>query len=274
MYNAIVRRDIDHFIEHPDTHTKRNPMHKIFSFVPLDHTNSGRMIPISKFASPHIRRIVSYIAANVEAEKRIIFFQRISRQSIFASFSGNAAASTSGVLFERFVLSWLTAGSGHLDCTPAPGLSVDTVLKIPACGNERTIFWGSNTPLKDTKEHTATKEEPLCLLPEDPTLDAIVLTVDDLITIQTTVSEKHGALPSGFKLVEESGIKQKRRWRHVFVTDEDSRAKSLRSQNLKDLPKGISIYSAVFNVGRSDMSVAMIEAFEVSGFWLHAIGAH
>jgi hypothetical protein len=186
-------------------------------------------------------------------------------------------APIAGMLFARFVILWLTAGSGHLDCIPAPGLSVDPILQIPACGNERTDFFGNMTSLTDKRKVIVTNEEPLCLLPAAqtyPTVDAIVLTVDDLITIQVATSEKHSALPSDFKFVEESGIKRHRNWRHVFVTDEDSRARSLRSQKLKGLPEEISIYSAVFNIGRLDISVAEIEEFDVSGSWLHAIGAH
>jgi len=56
-------------------------------------------------------------------------------------------------------------------------------------------------------------------------------------------------------------LKKHRTW-HVFITDEDYRAGPLRRQALKGLPEGISIYSAVFDVGRSDITVEDLKAFE------------
>jgi hypothetical protein len=46
---------------------------------------------------------------------------------------------------------------------------------------------------------------------------------------------------------------------------------------LSDLPKGILVYSAVFDVGRSEITLELMEAFDekkVSGSWLHAMGAY
>lgn len=93
-------------------------------------------------------------------------------------------------------------------------------------------------------------------------IDAIILTAHSLITVQVTISYRHSAKKRGFEEVSDSGIKKHRTWKHVFITDEDYRAGPLRRQALKGLPEGISIYSAVFDVGRSDITVEDLKAFE------------
>jgi hypothetical protein len=138
----------------------------------------------------------------------------------------------------------------------------------------------SKTALKDME----VKHLPSCFLPGSQTFataDAIILTVDCLITVQVTLSREHTAKKSGFDGMRESGIRNRnlttgtnRRWCHVFVTDEDSKANSLRRQTLSDLPEDISIYSTVFDVDRPDINVENIRAFDVSWSWLHAISAH
>jgi hypothetical protein len=102
-------------------------------------------------------------------------------------------------------------------------------------------------------------------------IDAIILTAHSLITVQVTISHRHSAKKRGFEEVSDSGIKKHRTWKHVFITDEDYRARPLRRQALKGLPEGISIYSAVFDVGRSDITVEDLKAFEVSTSW-HCTG--
>ena len=128
------------------------------------------------------------------------------------------------------------------------------------------------TDLADTKVEV--DKLPFCLVPTSHTfaaIDAIILTAHNLITIQVTISNIHSAKKSGFEKVSNSGIKNDRTWKHVFVTNEDFRARSLRQQALKDFPEGISIYSAVFDVGRSDITAKDLKAFEVSTSW-HCTG--
>jgi hypothetical protein len=62
----------------------------------------------------------------------------------------------------------------------------------------------------------------------------------------------------------------------VFITDNDFKATSLRDQTLSYLPedRDIFVYSAVFDVGRPDITRADLKAFDekdVSRSWLHAI---
>jgi hypothetical protein len=163
-----------------------------------------------------------------------------------------------------------------LVCSPAEPEPDSSVLEIPACEKERAYFFGSKTALMSLKKASLGKL-PVCLLPTSKAfvaVDAIILTKDSIITIQVTISDKHSA-KSGFDDVEEAGIRKGRSWCHVFITDNDRRAESLRGQTLGDLPKDISLHSAVFDIGR--IYHEHLHAFDnkkVSGSWLHAIGAH
>ena len=249
--------------------------HRLFALHPLDKDDdsdsAGRTIPKVKIATPHICKLISYEIAATAACERVLFFQGMSKQPMLIS--------AVGTLFERFVLCWLAFGSGYLHCTPAHG---SDSLEIPACpGKDRTISFRSKTALKNMK----VKQLPTCFLPESltfPTINAIILTVDHLITVQVSVSNEHGAKTAGFEKVRESGIRNRdlaagtkdRNWCHVFVTDGDIKAKSLRNQTLSGLPQDVSIYSAVFDVGQSYIGVKEIQAFDVSGSWLHVISAH
>jgi hypothetical protein len=51
---------------------------------------------------------------------------------------------------------------------------------------------------------------------------------------------------------------------HVFITDDDFKAKSLRDQTLSYVPedRDIFVYSAVFDVGRSDITRERLVAFD------------
>ena len=135
-YESRVILDAIKYIGNPNDKVADDPMsvpHKLFCLEPEDkddETGSGRMMAKAKIATPHIRRLISYAAANVESRERIRFFQTISTQPVFRS--------AAGVLFKRFVISWLASKSGSLDCTPARGTST---LEIPACGKDRTFFF-------------------------------------------------------------------------------------------------------------------------------------
>jgi len=270
-HEADVTTDAAKLIAHPETvnpagKSNEDPMavpHKLFSVQPRNKDDTlglGRMLAKATIATPYIRNLISYVVAAAAARERIKFFQIFSRQPML----GGAA----GTLFERFVLCWLACGSGSLQCT-AKGTNPDA-LEIPACPTEdQRVFLSSKTTLKAAK----VKLLPSCFFPGSqtfPTVDAIILTNDCLITVQVTISSRHSAKEAGFNLVRESGIQKKkkpnrnddRRWCHVFVTDEESKAKSLREQNRDDLPEDISIYSAVFDVGGLDINVEKIRAFE------------
>jgi hypothetical protein len=233
--------------------------HDLFSIQAKDERNRG--IPSVKISTPYVGKIILHAAVAAEAQERIRFFQMMSNQPMFRP--------AAGVLFKRFVLSWMASDLGSLNCTPARGPSI---LKIPACGN-RMVFFGNHTALKETK----VDKLPFCLVPTCRTfaaIDMIILTVNSLITVQVTISAEHSEKESGFEQVKNSGIREDRQWQHIFITDDDNKARFLRSQALIYLSGDISVYSAVFNVGRSDTLVADIETFEVSGSCFHVFDAH
>ena len=225
-------------------------------------------------ATNYIRDIILYAAAEVDANELIRFYHLISKIPDFRASAGN--------MFERFVLSWLSSDPNAplLICSPAAASDPDNpVLEIPACGMERTSFFGSYTALKKAR----VDQLPLCLLPTSQTfaaVDAIIYTEDSIITVQVTISNEHSAKGDGLTAIEKaipSRIKKNRKWCHVFITDNDKNATSLRGQTLSDLPKRFSIYSGVFDIGQLTRARTSIEAFDekrVSRSWLHANGAY
>ncbi|KAH9003512.1 hypothetical protein EDB86DRAFT_3241318 [Lactarius hatsudake] len=251
----VVNNAADAFVERPPPRTTFDAIEVfdvLFSVRPEVEENGGRTVPVAEMATEHIKRIISCAAAGAEAHKRIKFYRTISTQ---AAFKGSA-----GDMFEGFVLSWLYAGSGEpLRCS-ATGLPQ---LEIPACGEEKTTFFGGKNSLGKVKWDKL----PLCLLPTArnfPTADAIVVTDEFIITIQLSVSYKHKAKDEGFKKIKEliSPHAKREKWRHVFVTDGDGAAASfLLNQDLPDIPKHVVVYSTVFDIGRSAVTRENMEAF-------------
>ncbi|KAH9171303.1 hypothetical protein EDB89DRAFT_1117820 [Lactarius sanguifluus] len=226
-YHAIaVNKAADAFVERPPTGTTFDAIqafHVLLSVRPeVNEDEGGRRVPVAEMASEHIREIISCAAAGALAQKRIEFFRTISTQPAFKGSAGD--------MFKGFVLSWLYAGSNlePLRCF-ATG---QPVLEIPACGKEKTTFFGSKNGLGNVKWD----ELPLCLLPtvkNFPTADAIVITDESIITIQATVSYQHGAKEVGFTKIEDliSSHVTRDKWFHVFVTDDDDAAASLLNQD-------------------------------------------
>ncbi|KAH9061048.1 hypothetical protein EDB87DRAFT_475280 [Lactarius vividus] len=255
FHHAIdVNNAADAFVERPPPNTYFNAIqvfHVLFSVRPEVEEKGGRRVPVAEMATEHIKRIISCAAAGAEAHKRIEFYRIISTQ---AAFKGSA-----GDMFEGFVLSWLYAGSNvePLRCF-ATG---QPQLEIPACG-EKTTFFGSDNAV----ENVNWDEFPLCLMPavkNYPTADAIVITDESIITIQVTVSYRHKARETGFTKIEKfiSSHVTRDKWFHVFVTDGDRAAASLRDQYLPEVPEDIVIYSAVFDIGRSGVTRENMKAF-------------
>ncbi len=214
---------------------------------------------VSEMATDHIKTIISYAAADANAQERIDFYQKISTQPAFRVPAGK--------MFERFVLSWLYARSNvepiHCFATGQPDL------EIPVCGEEQTTFFDR----KNRLENVNGDELPLCLLPTSKTFhtaDAIVITDMFFITIQVTTSDRHSAKGSDFTDIKKlipHGLRRDN-WRHVFITDDDDRAVSLRNQTLCGLPKDILVYSAVFDIGRSGVTPKDMEAFNERSKWV------
>ncbi len=241
----------------------------LFSIRPKDQNRNGRMIQITEMATDHIKTIISYAATDAKAQEQIKFYHTISTQPGFRASAGK--------MFERFVLSWLYARSNMepIHCFATGQLD----LEIPACGEEQTTFFNSKNCLENVNWDQFL---PLCLLPTSksfPSADAIVITDESVITIQVTVSDQHSKKGSGFTDIKKlipPGLRRDN-WRHVFITDDDDRAVSLRNQTLRGLLEDILLYSGVFDIGRSSVTRKHMEAFnekKVSGFWLHRIAAY
>ena len=239
-----------------DNFARADVHHKLFSISPEGKDELGRCVPIANMATDQIKDIISCAAADVEAQKRINFYLEMSKEPMFGVARGK--------LFERFVLTWLSSGSSvSLPCAPSskhPSLARPVSIPSCRCQDQQKIC-GSLTDLQKTKLDN--KKLPFCFLPSSKsfaTVDAIIFTKQLIITIQVTIASSHDAKSTGFSQIKEKLPKvpkadgRRRRnqppWCHVFITDDEEKAKSLRDQNLTGLPSHIHIYSAVFDTSK------------------------
>lgn len=153
-------------------------------------------------------------------------------------------------MFEDFVLAWLSASpaSSPLPCkTDNSGL---TSFESPVSSREHLHSITSQQTLRNVNQYIL----PCCLIPVSQnfaTVDAIVCSDDSFFTIQATVSSTHSAKPVGFNTIREAvptTFLRARKWYHVFITNDESKAESLRNQQRDDLPDDITICSAVFDI--------------------------
>lgn len=219
-------------------------------------TEESRQISIGHIATDRIKNVILYAAAEAGAQERIKFYLKISKQPGFRT--------SAGTMFKEFVLSWLHAYSDvYIPCVAAQGTS--SSFQIPACGENHTVFFASKNFLK---ENIRAKTLPLLLLPRStafPNASAIVLTDEFIITIQVTISDSHAVDGDGFAIIEDHlpGVtKRLKKWRHVFITDNENTATSLRRQNFSHIPSKVAIYSAVFDVGIPSIARKHVEEFK------------
>jgi hypothetical protein len=129
---------------------------------------------------------------------------------------------------------------------------------------------GERNVYRDRQPADEGPEGPICLIPTSrsfPTLDAVVLTSDAVITVQITISPRHEANKKGFGLIYNNlppDLLNKRSHRcHAFITDEESNAKSLRAQKREEIPNGTLVYSTVVDVDDLDLrALATAERME------------
>jgi len=231
---------------------------------------------VAEFATRRIETIIAHTVASAHAEERIKFYDLMSKHKWLRSSAGR--------LFELIVLSWLSASSDVAPLTCIPAIEGDLSIDILAPGEDATVFIGSESGTKKEVKKMMPDKETLCLLPladNFPTADAIVLTKDHFITIQVTIADEHSAGTGGFAKIKKYFLAdtiKTRKWCHVFITDKEKTAESLR----KPLPKspGIRVYSAVFDYGRAkgdseaNIKYEDMKAFEekkVCKFWLHTV---
>lgn len=273
-----VIKAAEEFIESAPSFSSINIMtvsHILFKMEPKGDTSEYRQTPIGHIATDTIKKIILYAAAEANAHARIKFYNMISKQTAFRT--------TAGKFFEEFVLSWFHAHTDvSIPCHAADATSPP--LQIPACGVDQTVFFGSTSALR---KRSREKTFPMLLLPESeryPTADAIILTEKLIITIQVTIADNHKAKGAGFATISEDisvVVKLNKPWYHVFIADNEDSARSLRNQSFSELPSGVRIYSAVFDVGTPTILREHVVRFDnqrvsarVSASWLRAIGAY
>src|ERR1700691_6390657 len=88
-------RDPAGFVANPNATTVS---HLLFSIKPQGRDGAGRQVPIAEMATDRIKSIISYAAADADAEDGIKFYHTISKHPDFRISAGQ--------MFEKFVLCW------------------------------------------------------------------------------------------------------------------------------------------------------------------------
>ena len=224
-------------------------IHRIFVIRP---SPDSREIASIEFGTNRLRDIVARAYAQRDNAERYSFYRTIREHSCFASPARQ--------MFEIHLLLWFWHYHCHaLSCTGATASS--PFFQIPSCRNNLKFFYKVEE-LKDISE----TQQSICLVPTSrtfPTLSAVVLADNAVITVQFTIALKHDANEQEFDLIYKNlppDLLAKRPGRyHVFVTDKEINAKSLREQSQTQVPNGTLVYSAVIGVENMDSTVPVTE---------------
>jgi hypothetical protein len=204
-----------------------------------------RFTGVMAIETDFLRDFVHQAWKQQEAKKQVSFYNLISGHPWLSG--------SKGYIFEKFVKDFLIdhPTSKGLQCTARDPTMSQPLDVIPVCKSKQ-IFDGK------TKLGDVTKlglEFPSLWLPASKIhafADALIFTEKHIISIQATVSARHTADPAKLKVLENAIPKQfqeQRSWCHVFVTDREFTAESLRKQKLK-LPEHVNVYSSVLNVAK------------------------
>jgi hypothetical protein len=236
--------------------------HVLFALRP--QSPQKRDIPFAELATSHLQGFVIRAAAKLELVRQSHFFALISQHPWFKGSAGN--------FYEKFVHVRLTA---HPSAEPLIGIPADNKLPqlvIPVC-TQRIPLGGLSRLTKANKYKL-----PFYWRPTNQSftsVDSILCTETEGIFIQSTVSPEHDAKAEGIQAVHDSlpkGFWTKRKWAFVFITDTDENAVKLRSQQLKDLPQDINVYSCTFKIGQSELTsreLAVLEEATVTGYSMY-----
>ena len=213
-------------------------MHQIFVVRP---SPDSREIATVEFGTNRLRDIVARAYAQRDHALQYSFYRTIREHPYFASPARQ--------MFEIRQLLWFRHYySNPRSCTGAAESSPP--LQIPCWYNNLKFFY----KVEELKDISQTKT-PICLVPTSPkfpALSAIVLTGNAVITIQITIALKHGAKEQEFDLIYKNlppDLLAKRPGRcHVFITDNEMNARSLREQNQTQVPNGTLVYSMAFGI--------------------------
>ena len=218
-------------------------------FVVRPSPDSRRLRTI-EFGSTHLCEIITIAYAQQKYVARCEFYKTIRG---YSWFSGPA-----GELYKIHVLLWFLHARAD-ETLPCTGAEVNLPeLKLPSCPTDPKFFLKPEE-LAEISE----PNQPKCLIPTSrlPTLDAVVLTNDSIITVQITISPKHDTKEKGFGPIYNNlphALKQKRPNRyHIYITDEETNAISLREQNRTEVPTQIRVYSTAIEVEDLESKVPM-----------------
>ncbi|KAI9439307.1 hypothetical protein H4582DRAFT_130435 [Lactarius indigo] len=220
--------------------------HQLFVVRPTD----SRQVTAVEFGTNRLRGIVARAYANHDRATRLRFYSAIRGDPMFSSPAGE--------IYKSHVLLWFrhARNTEFIPCTS--NVPHSPLLNIPACPGNLKFF---SKP--DELQEMYKPGLPICWVPTSetlPTLGAVVLTDDAVITVQITIASKRDTKNIGFIDIYRNlppRLKTKPRC-HVFITDSDSNAESLRDQNLT-VPKGTHVYSAIASVEDLDSKVVMTE---------------
>ena len=256
-----LTKDPSHFIDFKSP----SATHRIFVVRP---SSNSRRMAIVEFGTNRLREIFARAYIQQDSTVRSSFYSRIREHPWFASPARQ--------LIEIYVLLWFwhSRFNEYLWCT---GTSARlSSLEIPSCQDNLKFFYMAEE-LKDISE----PEKPICLVPTSrtfPTLSAVVLTSNAVITVQITIALKHDANEQEFDLIYRNLppdlLKKRPKRFHAFITDNEINAKSLREQNQAQIPNGTLVYStatgAYWNIATEER-VSALEQARVSMYWSYAI---
>ena len=234
--------------------------HVLFTVTPSDVTRSTYS---TRVTNPYLCGLVMKEITDLDATAQASFYQKT---STIPAFKG-----TWGYMFERYFLVWLnsTEQGNKLKCTAKSpkrkrgeqSNNDPEDLSLQPLGPKKPIASGISK-LGQVKD----SDTPFGWLPSSltfPSFDAVICTRDRIITIQLTVSSSHSMDDDGFMQLKDNlpaNFQNKRTWCHVFLTDREENAISLRKPYREvATERNISIYSAVLNVPACNFSSEDVE---------------
>ncbi|KAH9077736.1 hypothetical protein EDB83DRAFT_1509422 [Lactarius deliciosus] len=241
-------RDFVKKFQHSPTYI--NPFaesHKILSVRPKEvgPRDEGRSRLTARVATRRIERMILLYSIETSVAEQISFYKILSMHKRFGS-------SPTGYMLKTYVLACLSA---HPASKPLPCIAADSgpsTLEIPVSLRKQSFSLDSAASLKDVNNHSI----PFCLIPTSSNFvafDAVVCSQDSFFTIQVAVSSRHSANPCCFENIRcevPPLFLERRKWYHVFVTNDKRKAENLQNQKPKNLPAEVIICSAVFEIDR------------------------
>ncbi len=214
--------------------------HRLFVVRP---TAKSRQVVTVNFGSNHLVGFIATAYARYTHAERLSFYKDINGHPLFNSVAGR--------IFKTYVLIWLRHASTELSLRCFPATNSSPQLDISPCGDNLT-FLAKDTELKNVDEF----EHGKCFVPVNPpfsNLDAVLITDKSIITLQMAVASSRDAKDAGIYGKLPDTVRNRRQRCHVFITDTEKEADSLRQQtNLTGISADIHVYSASFDVEQMD----------------------